>query len=424
MWAGGADNQGNFLGRISIRRNQVASMEGEVEDLELFQRKISDSFSDLLPPNHKRDSHHAPPLPPSLSLSLGSINSPIATDSDGESTPFAGSETLLSIAWVRKLLDAFLSCEAEFKAVLLVGREPSQIAKSPLDRLIPDLLDRAVKALDICNAITHGVDAIKFMQTQAQIVVSALEQRPFTDGQIKRARRALGSLLSSIVVDEKENTGKSTERSWSFGKRTSGASSKDRHHAPSFKSLSWCVAKQWSAAKQVQSISSNLNPPRGGESTGLALTVYIMNVVLVFVMWALVAAIPCQDRAGLGTHIPVPKQSNWAHGMCGIQEKIAEEWKRKEKKGSAGLMEEVVKIEKLAQSLVDFADNFQFPMEEEKEAEFAAQVAELAEICRKMDDGLDPLQIQIRELFHRLVKSRTFILDVLDQAGKSSTPNV
>lgn len=415
MWAGGADNQGHFLGRISIRRNQVASMEGEVEDLELFQRKICDCFSDLLSP-YKKDNHPR--------ISSASIESPMDGDHDGDSSPFTGSESLLSIAWIRKLLDAFLCCESEFKAVLLVGRDPSQVAKSPLDRLIPDLLDRAVKALDIFNAVTHGVEAVKFMKTQAQIVVSALQHRPFTDAQIRRARRALAALLSSAVVDEKENTGKSTERSWSFGKRTSGASSKDRHHAPSFKSLSWNVAKHWSAAKQVQAISSNLNAPRGGESTGLALTVYIMNVVLVFVMWALVAAIPCQDRAGLGTHIPVPKQSNWAQSMCGLQEKIAEEWKRKEKKGSAGLMEEVVKVEKLAQSLVDFADNFQYPMEEEKEADFAAQVAELAEVCRKMDDGLGPLQLQIRETFHGLVRTRAMILDVLDQAGKSSTPNV
>ncbi|KNA07061.1 hypothetical protein SOVF_175400 [Spinacia oleracea] len=55
---------------------------------------------------------------------------------------------------------------------------------------------------------------------------------------IRRARRALAALQGSVVMDEKENTGNSTERSWSFGKRTSGASSKDRHHGLSFKSLS------------------------------------------------------------------------------------------------------------------------------------------------------------------------------------------
>lgn len=196
IWAGGADNQGHFLGRISIRRNQVASMEGEVEDLELFQRKISDRFSDLLPP--KKESYHSSGIPSSISISSAASDSPTAGSIDGDSSPFSGCETFLSIAWIRKLLDAFLSCETEFKAVLLIGREPSQVAKAPLDRLIPDLLDRAVKGLDICNGITHGIDAVKFMKNQAQIVVSALEQRPFTDGQVKILKF---SKKNSFLVD-------------------------------------------------------------------------------------------------------------------------------------------------------------------------------------------------------------------------------
>lgn len=390
-----------------------------VEDLDHFQKLISDQFSDLLPLHFSKESeHHAFPLPPSSA-------SAAASDNDGDATPsFAAGEAFLSISWIRKLLDAFLSCEAEFKAVLLNGKDLSQIAKPPLDRWIPDVSERAVKALDICNAVTHGVEAIRFMQTQVQIVVSALEHRPFTDGQIRRARRALGAVLSSIVVDDKDSSGKTTERSWSFGRRGSGgASTKDRHHAPNFRSLSWSVAKNWSASKQIQAISSNFNTPRGGESS-LALSVHIMGVVLVFVMWALVAAIPCQDRSGLTTHIPVPKNMGWAQSICGLQEKIAEEWKRKEKRGCSGILDEVAKVEKLAHSLVEFADNFQYPMEEEKEVEAAAKVAKLSEVCLRMEDGLGPLQRQIREVFNRLVKNRADVLELFDQASKHCNPSV
>jgi hypothetical protein len=53
--------------------------------------------------------------------------------------------------------------------------------------------------------------------------------------------------------------------------------------------------------------------------------------------------------------------------------------------------------------------------------EVAARVAELAEICQRMEEGLMPLQQQIRELFHRIVRSRTEILDLLDN-GKASQP--
>lgn len=112
--------------------------------------------------------------------------------------------------------------------------------------------------------------------------------------------------------------------------------------------------------------------------------------------------------------------------MMGLHEKIGEEWKKKEKKGASpvGLLEEMQKVEKLGQSLLEFSDVFQYPMPAERLDEVATQVAELAETCRRMEDGLVPLQQQIREVFHRIVRSRTEVLDVLDQAGKTSAPSV
>ncbi|KAJ6701770.1 hypothetical protein OIU74_013023 [Salix koriyanagi] len=250
------EHQQSFLGRISIRRNQVTAMDGnheqELEDLELFQRHTGDRFADLLS------------LP--------------------DDSPFS-------------------------------------------------------------------------------------EQKPIGDGQVKRARKALGALMSALTTDDKENNhSRYAERTWSFGRRgsNSGGNHKDRATHGSFRSSSMVVAKNWSAAKQIQSMCSNLTVPRGGESTGLAQPVYIMSTVMVFVIWALVAAIPCQERSGLSTHFQIPKQFGWAHSIIGMQEKIGEEWKRKEKKGSAGLLEEMQRMEKLGQSLIEFADGFQFPAEAEK----------------------------------------------------------
>ncbi|EYU40063.1 hypothetical protein MIMGU_mgv1a025284mg, partial [Erythranthe guttata] len=316
----------------------------------------------------------------------------------------------LSINWFRTLLDTFLCCEAEFKAVLVSGRDPSQFSKPPLDRLIPDLLERAVKALDVCNAVSHGVELVRHWQKLGQIAAAALQQTPIGEGQVRRARKALATLLTSMVLDDKDNP---------HGK--SAAAAKDRRG--SFRSLSWSVAKSWSAAKQIQAMSTNLAAPRGAESTGLAMPIYIMSIILVFVMWALVAGVPCQERNGLATHLPVPKQLGWAQPMGGLLEKMGEEWKKKEKKGSGtGLLEEIQRMEKVAQSLIDFADSFVFPLEEEKAAEMAVQVAELAEICRKMEEGLVPLQQQVREVFHRMVRSRAEVLEVLEQVSKSSVP--
>ncbi|CAN0910452.1 Protein ROH1 [Linum grandiflorum] len=364
----------------------------DLEDLELFQHNVSNRFADLLsPPQHSHSS-----------------------------------TGLLSIFWLRKLVDVFLCCEAEFKAVLIMGREPSHLAKPPLDRLMPELLDRTVKALDICNAVSSGVESVRHCQRLAEIAVAALQQTPITDGQAKRARKALGALVASL--EDKDQGGvshyKQPERSWSFGRSWgSAAPIKDGPPAVSYRSLSMVIGKNWSAAKQIQAMTSNLYAPRGAELTGMALPVYIMNVVLVFVMWALVAAIPCQERVGLPVHIQIPRQFPWAQSIIGLQEKIGEEWKKKEKNRSAGLLDEMQRMEKLSQGLIEFCDGFQFPAGEEEEGkleEVAAQVKELAEVCRRMEEGLVSLQQQIRDVFHRAVRSRTEVLELLEHAGKLS----
>ncbi|KAI4310349.1 hypothetical protein MLD38_035333 [Melastoma candidum] len=100
----------------------------------------------------------------------------------------------------------------------------------------------------------------------------------------------------------------------------------------------WGVGKNWSAAKQVQAMSANLVAPCGAESAGITVPAHVMSTVVVFVMWTLVAAIPCQERSGLATTLQLPKLVVWAQGMTGLVEKIGEEWKRKEKKGGAGLI--------------------------------------------------------------------------------------
>ncbi|PKI58789.1 uncharacterized protein LOC116197072 [Punica granatum] len=76
------------------------SPEQELEDLEIFQKNISNPFPDLL-------------------------------SSSSSSEPF------LSTGWVCKLLDVYLCCEAEFKVELIMGHDPSLVSKPPLDRLLP-----------------------------------------------------------------------------------------------------------------------------------------------------------------------------------------------------------------------------------------------------------------------------------------------
>ncbi|XP_010538810.1 PREDICTED: uncharacterized protein LOC104813026 [Tarenaya hassleriana] len=392
------ESQSSFLSRISIRRNQIVSMEvnheQELQELESFQKYVAGRFSELLCP---------PPL------SAGNI------DAGANSPP---SDPILSISWLRKLLDVFMSCEAEFKTVLITGpgpgpgpgRDPFQISKPPLDRVVPEMLDRVVKALDICTAVVNGVDSVRDCQRLAEIAVTALKQRPLSDGSVRRAKRALTSLLNALNPEEKGSRNgsgssgrRTTERSWSFSRRNGGG----------------YVSKNWSAAKQIQAMTANLIAPRGTEaSSPAALPVHIISTIMVLVMWVLVAAVPCQTSNGLPTHLPLPKHQSWASAAINIHDRIGEEIKRKERRGggfSGGLMEEMQRMERIGMGLMEFAEGFR------SAEEVAEKVAEMEEVCRRMEE-LDGLQRQVREVFHRMVRSRTEILEALDQAGRNTTP--
>ncbi|KAL0688173.1 hypothetical protein Bca4012_087850 [Brassica carinata] len=377
--------QGSFLSRISIRRNQIISMdvnhEQELEELEYFQKHVSDRFSELI-------------------------------------SPSSPSDPILSIPWLQNLLDVFMSCETEFKGVLSTVR----ISKSPsLERLLSEMLERILKALDICNAVVNGIDSVRQSRRLAEIAVTALKQRPLCDGSVRRAKRALASLVVGLNDDVKvrnngsggsSNQQRTTFRSWSFGQRSNvtvvGGGGSSGH-----------VSKNWSATKQIQGMVGNLVLPRGAEASGPAMPVYIMSSVMVLVMWVIVAAVPCQTSNVLVAPLQLPKHQSWASAAVNIQERIGEEMKRKEKRfgGGGGLMEEMQRMEKIGLSLLEFTERFRFPAEEVEAEEVAEKVDEMDEICRGMEVGLEDLQRQVREVFHGLVRSRLEIASLVDQAS-------
>lgn len=370
-----AEFQGSVL---NLRGVQVHSMEGSSMDQELdvFQKHVTERF-----------------------LELASVES-------GE---------LLSLSWVRKLLDSFLCCQEEFKAILHNHR--GHVSKNPqLDRMVGEFFERSVKALDVCNAVRDGVEQIRQWQKLLDIVLCALDhKRSIGEGQFRRAKKALIDLAIGMLDDKDSNSnGSIAHRNRSFGSRNNNAS-RDHHHNSlgHFRSLSWSVSRNWSAAKQLQAIGNNLSPPKANDlvaTNGLALPIYTMSSILVFVMWALVAAIPCQDR-GLGLHFSVPRQLPWAAPVAALHERILEESKKRERKNSCGLLREIQQIEKCARVINDLADSVQFPLSEEKGEEVRQIVQDVSRVCGALKDGLDPLERQVREVFRRIVRDRTEGLD-------------
>ncbi|CAN6250768.1 unnamed protein product [Urochloa humidicola] len=342
-------------------------------------------------------------------------------------------DDLLSLAWTSRLLDAFLLCLEEFRA-LLFGPGAQAASRPPLDRLVADFFDRAVKALDLCNAVRDGLDLVRQWRKHLAIaaaVLSASSPAPLGEAQIRRARKALTDLTILMLDDRDAGGGVVGQRNRSFGRankeqpprphgqghhrRSSSGGSSGSGSGSHLRSLSWSVSRAWSAARQLQAIGGGLPVPRPHDITatgGLASAVYTMGAVLFIVAFALVAAIPCQDR-GLQAHFSVPRNFPCSGPATALYDRILEESKKKDRKNSCGLLKEIHQIELCSRHLMEVTDTAEFPLPEDKDADLQEAAHELVHVCQSLKDGLDPLERQVRDMFHRIVRTRTEILDCL-----------
>ncbi|XP_044488624.1 protein ROH1-like [Mangifera indica] len=385
------DNQGSSspfhsFGRSfwSGRREQVHSIEGNNEsnadelEFESFYKQVTDRFYEL---------------------------------------SAVGAEEFLSIEWMQKLLDAFVCCQEEFRAILLTNK--ALLSKSPLDRVVTEFFERSLKALDIVNATRDGIEKIRLWQKHLEIVLCALgsSQRVIGEGQIRRARKACMD-LALAMLDEKDSGSVFSHRNRSFGRHNT---SKDNHRRPPghSRSLSWSVSRSWSAAKQLQSISNNLLPPRANDiaaTNGLIVPFFAMSYMLMFVLWTLVAAIPCQDR-GLNINFSIPRQYTWGTPLLILHERIMEESKKRERRNSSGLLKEINQIDQYACKITDLVDSPQFPLTEEQKMEVEQGIQELALVFEAIKNGLDPLEHRLREVFRKIMNMRS---ESLDHLGRGS----
>ncbi|KAF7043539.1 hypothetical protein CFC21_052876 [Triticum aestivum] len=337
-------------------------------------------------------------------------------------------EDFLSVPWIRRLLEAFLLCQEEFRAVVAEARRRGG-GGALAERLVGEYHERAVKALDVCNAARDGVDQVRRWVRLAGIAASVLlAPDEIHEGQLRRARKALSD-LSILLVDDAAAAGGgggvasflASHRNRSFGRgsraspsRASSASSSSSSSSH-FRSLSWSVSRTWSASRQLQAIGAGLAAPRAHEA-GLAAPVYAMGCLLHLASWALVAAVPCPDRAAAlqAHHLPAAPPRGafaWAPPLLTLQDRLTEEGKRKDRRNSCGLLKEIHALEKCAQRLAEAIDAAPIPLTGEREAAVREAAAELAAVCSTMKDGLEPLERQVREVFHRIVRSRMEGLD-------------
>ncbi|XP_062197669.1 protein BYPASS1-LIKE-like [Phragmites australis] len=340
-----------------------------------------------------------------------------------------GGEEFLSIAWIRRLLEAFLLCQEELRVVVAHARRRGALP-APAEKLVSELGERALKALDVCNAARDGLDQVRRWERLAGIAASVLlAPGEIHEGQLRRARKALSDLSVLLIDDAAAAAGGgggvasflASHRNRSFGRARASPSraaslASSSSSSSHFRSLSWSVSRTWSAARQLQAIGAGLAVPRTHEASGLAAPVYSMGCLLHLAAWALVTAVPCPDRGSAlqAHHLPTapPRAAfPWAPPLLALQERLTEEGKRKDRRNSCGLLKEIHALEKCAQRLAEAIDAATVPLTGEREAEVREAAAELAAVCAAMKDGLEPLDRQVREVFHRIVRSRMEGLD-------------
>ena len=113
---------------------------------------------------------------------------------------------------------------------------------------------------------------------------------------------------------------------------------------------------------------NNLVVPRGNEvvgTNGIAVAVYTMNRILLLVMWALVVAIPCQERglqlASAFFFFFIPRHFPWALLVVLLLERILElSWERVGR-NACRLLRELHQMDKCARVMSELTDWVQFP---------------------------------------------------------------
>ncbi|KAJ6819999.1 uncharacterized protein M6B38_398820 [Iris pallida] len=310
--------------------------------------------------------------------------------------------SLLSLSWINHLLRSFSPLLDEFHSLLLSSKLPN---RPLLDRYVADFHDRSVKALDLLNAVRDGLGRVRHVGSHLGAAVSAINS-----GQTLRAGKLLADLSSSLGADAPPPS----HRNRSFNR--------DQHRHRQLRTLSWSVSvsRAWSASRQLQAMGSSLPaPPRPADvsaTNGLAVPIFAMSSVLLFVLWVLVAAVPCQqDRGSPHAHVPPPpppppRGYAWAAVMASVQEKVLEEAKRRERKGHSGggggLMTEMCRVESASRNLTEM-------MGKERSEGREWEVRELEEAREGIKEGLESAERQVRDLFCRIVRYRTLGLDCL-----------
>ncbi|KAG0584567.1 hypothetical protein M758_3G219700 [Ceratodon purpureus] len=310
-----------------------------------------------------------------------------------ETLKVAGEEkSFLSIDWLLQAMSIVLATHANVEA--LIPESQLSLSMHRDDKWVDEYLDDSAKLLDVCNILKEGISEVEHYQMLVQFALHNLDNREISGAELKysRARNALAECKEAIKR-------KDTEYRQGFPK-----------------------SKLENCSSMLRTMGDKLVTPKGEEAmkgNGFLNAIYGAKVTTIFLCGLLVTALACKPKRPL-TNLSVASHYKWSPALVSLQQRVKEETDKRKTKGSIALLRELDSVDASVQRLHEILDRHltekAFPLAREQATELKMEVEALRKHSADLGYGLQPLEVQVNELFRMLIASRLALLDIISSA--------
>ncbi|XP_059636136.1 protein BYPASS1-LIKE-like [Cornus florida] len=304
----------------------------------------------------------------------------------------------LSLSWIRQLFKVFLSCLKEFKELL--DHNGRDLKRGVRNRLISPCVFICLRSLELLNGIRDGLLYVEEWGGEVLKMLLLLCTPNVGRPQFDKARNALNRLSISIQNEKESN--------WALA--DSMEENEGNLNLEPARRFSSRVSRMWSASMQLKLLRTSLFLPTLGDNAvtnGIADSAFTMGCVQFTVLFCLVAAVPCQgrriDASFFEEHM---SPYRWYEPLHSIWKKIYEEARKAENLYCCGLLNEVCLIEQCTRDLSNLINSVEYPLTQENREERAQVVKKLRNIDAALEDGLEPLDEELKDGWSKIASFR------------------
>lgn len=287
----------------------------------------------------------------------------------------------LSMAWLCQGMGLVLCTHAAVEGFV---PDLQQALADGDTKWLDEYLDDSVKLLDVCNALKEAVEDIKNYQVFVELALHALERESMGEAQLRRAKNALGRCTEVLKRRDEENH---------LGQRRS---------------------KLENCSSMLRRMGEKLNQEDASKGNFYKV-IYAAQVTTIFICGVLTAALSFKPRRPLST-ISVAGQSAWTFSLSSLQQRVKDQVEKKKAKGAMAVLEELDKADFALRCLQERVEKLlntkAFPLSTDHIGEVNQLLGSLRRCSMELTQGLEPLELHIREVFKVLIASRMALLDI------------